>query len=397
MDLPIRIALKYLFSQKKKRVVNIISIISTIGVTIGTVALVVGMSVYNGLDLLVGQLISSTDPDLKIVQVDGRSFIDSLSCNIEEIEGISSIHSTIKEQALLQTKSGQLISYVIGIDSAYLYRINRDKINFKGTPDLKDPPFYSIVLGRGVAYQLGTYSSSLEPISIYFPKRNKKNLTGLNSSLNKKLTYCSATFNVQQDADNTTSFISSELADQLFQMDGKITSLDLFISSNIDDIKDKIQDIVGDSYKVLDKQEQHPSINKLLKSEKLIGYFILIFILAIASFNIVATLTMLILEKKEDIKLLRSLGLSYQKIKRIFIYNGIMISAIGVNIGTVVGLTICYIQIHFKLITIGNSSFAMDSYPVMVKSSDIIAIYITVLIIGALAAYIPTKVIKKED
>lgn len=402
---PFYIARRYLFSKKSHNVVNIISGISSTGIGIGALALVCVLSVFNGLEALIGDMFSAFDPDLKITVVQGKTFnIDSNEFEtLREMPSVAVFTEVIEENALVSFKDKYIPATVKGVNQDDFREMTHiDSIMFDGEFVLFDGGFERIVPGIGVASNLGLGAHFIDPVYLYAPKRSSKvNVLRPENSFNRFPSFVAGIFMVQQlEYDENYVLISLNYARELFEYDDKtVSAIELKLADNVNQeyVKKEIQQLLGDNYSVKNRYEQQESFYKIMKMEKWMTYLILSFILLIASFNIIGSLSMLIIDKKDDIKTLRSLGASNRLIKQIFLFEGWLISILGAVGGIVFGTLTCLLQQGFGFIKMGNS-YLTDAYPVVVDFSDILLVFATVLVMGFLASYYPVRYIStKKD
>lgn len=400
MNLPLHIARRYLFSKKKQNVINIISLISVIGVAIGTMALVIVLSVFNGFNGLITDLYGSFDPDLKILPAKGKTFIpDSTFQKVKEMEDVVFYSEVLEENAFLKYGNRQRPAVVKGVDDTFRLMTGIDTMMVDGEFVLEAKQHQFAVMGYIVASQLGVGLTFVDPIKFYVPKRRAK--VGLNpmNALNVEHIYPMGIFMIQQDFDDKYVLVPLSFARKLFDYKEEISAIELSILSEdkIESAKAEIQNLIGDEYVVKNRFELHDSLFRMMKSEKTVIFFILALILVIASFNIIGSLTMLILDKKQDISTLRSLGADQKTIQNVFLLEGWLISLFGAIGGIVLGVLVCFIQIKFGLIKLaGGDNFLVNSYPVQVRFIDILFIFITVVTIGYLASRFPVRYITKR-
>jgi len=400
LSFSLRIARRYLFSKKSHNAINIISGISALGVAIGTMALVVVLSVFNGFEGLITDMFSSFDPELRITLAEGKSF-DTQQVEIKQLKKNSSVAvftEVIEENALLRYKDKQMPATVKGVSENFVQLTDIQKLIYDGKFELFDGAFERAVPGIGVASTLGLGAHFVDPLFIYAPKRNSKiNLLRPETSFNQSASFVSGIFTVQQaQYDDKLVLISLNHARELFEYDSTmVTAIELKLksSANLSNAQSDISSILGNKYKVKNRFEQQESFFNIMKIEKWITFLILSFILLIASFNIIGSLSMLIIDKKADIATLESLGADKKLIKRIFLFEGWMISATGAALGIILGTAISLAQEFFGIIRLGNG-YVVDAYPIATNATDIILIFITVLIMGFLAALYPVKYLK---
>ena len=398
-----RIARRYLFSKKSHNAINIISGISSAGVGVGAMALVCVLSVFNGFELLISNMFSSFDPDLKITLVHGKTF-DSNSPEFSKVRKLKSVAyftEVVEENALLRFKTKQMPATIKGVSNDFEKMTRIDSIMYDGDFILNDGAFERAVPGVGVAAILGLSAHFIDPLYIYAPKRTSKiNLLRPENSFNQMGTFVSGIFSVKQlQYDDHYVIVSIKLARDLFEYDkNKVTSIELKLAKGADpEITQKqIRMTLGDKYQVKNRYEQQESFFKIMKIEKWFTYLILCFILLIASFNIIGSLSMLIIDKKDDIETLSNLGANNQLIKRIFLFEGWMISVVGAICGIGLGAFLCLLQEYFGILKLGTG-YVVDAYPVQTNVMDFVLVFVTVLIMGFLAAYYPVRYIRKQE
>lgn len=397
MNLSVFIAKRYLFSKKKQNVINIISIISMVGVMIGTTALIVVLSVFNGIDLLLQQSTDSFTPDIVISPAKGK-FIEADSGIYQQLRNNPAIayHNTIVEEKAL-VKYGEKLTPVTvkGVTEDYAANTGLDNNIIEGVLVLKDGDIYKSVIGNGIAYELGIGLKFLTPLIFYYP--NKESSSAM-SALNTEYLYPSAIFASQQEIDGEYVITDINFARQLFRIDNKISKIEIKLvdAKDTPKIKEGLQNKIGADYKVRDKYELNQSFYAMMRSEKLAVFMILLFILLIASFNIIGSITMLILDKKEDLSVYKALGMSQKNIVTIFKTEGNLITFFGALAGLIIGTGICFLQEKYGFIKLGDGSYIINAYPVKLIFSDIALIIATVLVIGYTASYFPVKYLVKK-
>lgn len=398
-----RIALRYLFSKKTHNAINVITGISSAGVALGTIALVVVLSVFNGFESLFGSLFSTFDPDVKITLAEGKVFSTD-SINIDSIRNhpsVAVLTEVVEENALLKYKDKQMPALIKGVSDEFRTMTQIDSIIRDGSFVLFDGAFEHAVPGVGVASMLGLGANFIDPLFIFAPKRTSRiNLLRPDQSFNQSATFVSGVFSVQQaEYDDQMVLVSLDLARELFEYDSsQVTSLELKLKPGVV-VKKAQQDLrqmLGDSFMVLNRYEQQESYFRIMRIEKWITYLILSFILLIASFNIIGSLSMLIIDKKADIITLRNLGADQKLIKQIFLLEGWMISIVGATIGIVLGSALSLIQEKMGIVKLGTG-FIVDKYPAVTQFSDVIIVFITVLVLGFFTAWYPAKYIKIKN
>lgn len=397
-----RIARRYLFSKKSHNAINVISGLSAAGVSIGTIALIVVLSVFNGFESLITNMFSEFDPDLRISAVQGKTFEigGSEFEQVKKLKEVAVFTEIVEDNALLRFKDKQTPATIKGVTSNFSKLTNIDSIMYDGNFQLFDGGFERSVPGIGIATVLGFNAHFIDPLYIYAPKRTSTiNLLRPESSFNQEQTFVTGIFSVRQSQyDDHYVLVSIELARNLFEYsENTVTSVELKIAKGADIslVRKKIEQIIGKDYQLKDRYEQQESIYKIMKIEKWIAFLILSFILLIASFNIIGSLSMLIIDKKADIQTLRSLGANNGLIKRIFLFEGWLISIVGAVIGVITGSALCLIQEHYGIVKLG-AGYVVDAYPVVTNLNDALIIFATVLVLGFLAVWYPVKYISKS-
>lgn len=367
------------------------------GIIVGTMAIIIVVSVMNGFTQLIGMFYSDFDPDIKITAVEGKMFQpqEINSDKLKNHPGIVSYAEVIEEVAMLKYGKQQYVATVKGVPDNYTNYTNIDKRLIEGEYYLKKDGINYAIVGNGVAAYLGVGVSFLEPIKIYVPKKGKQVSSNLSKAINYNYIFPSAIFSLLEDVDGKYILVSKEYAKDLFESKNSISAIELDIDDNADikTIQEELQAIVGPAFHVKNKEQQHDLIFKTMKSEKWVVYAILIFILLLASGNMIGNLTMLYIDKKDDIAILQSMGLSQNKINRIFLYEGWLISFVGGFIGTILGVFVCWLQIEFGLMKLpgANGSFVISAYPVNLMFTDILLAFFAVLGIGFVASWYPVK------
>ncbi len=406
MNFPFFIARRYLFSKKSTHAINVISGISVVGVAIATMALVVTLSVFNGFHDLVASFFTSFDPQLKITPVEGKSVAadDPVLTQIRQLPQIEVATECVEDQALAIYKSRQMMVMIKGVDDNFdqLTHIKEILIG-EGDFCLHAADMDYGILGIRLAEQLATGYSYDQPLHIYAPRREGQfDLTNPTEAFEEDDLYSPGVlFNVRQAKYDKNYIITSiAFARRLFDQQGMLTSLELRLKpgSNFERTKSEIKQLCGDRFTVKDRFEQQDDTFKIMKIEKFIAYIFLTFILMVACFNIIGSLSMLIIDKKDDVVTLRNLGADDKQITRIFLFEGRMISAIGAVIGIIIGLLLCWLQQRFGLVALGSSSgsFVINAYPVSVHPEDIVLIFITVLVVGFLSVWYPVRYFAKR-
>lgn len=401
MNFPFHIAKRYLFSKKSKNAINVISAISVVGVAIGTIALIVVLSVFNGFDNLVRSLFNSFDPDLKITSVMGKTFPanNKKIQMLEKADGILYLTEVVEENALLRYDERQYIATIKGVGEDFVRMSGIDSMIIDGNFTLiKDGKPYA-VMGQGVAVNLAVGLNFISPVIFYVPRNMKLISMNPAKAFNRKYLFPSGIFAIQQDFDSEYVIVPLSFARDLLGYTNEVSSIEIKVdpSYKTSIVQENIKELLGPDFSVKNRFEQQELLYKIMKSEKWAIFLILTFILIVASFNVIGSLTMLIIEKKKDIGILRSMGTSLSALRRIFLYEGWMISLLGAFSGLILGTLICWIQQHFGIIKLqGSDSFVIDAYPVSIEIPDLIWIFLTVLLIGYLAAWYPVRYITRR-
>ena len=399
MKTALKIAWRYLFAKKQYNAIHIISGISAAAIGVVTAAMVCVLSVMNGFGAMVEQMFSQFDPDIRIESVNGKSFYDTGEHfhELRKLDGVAIISQSIEETALLQFENKQMPINLYGVDSTFPSLTHIENIITEGHYAVHDGAFDRAVLGQGLAWQIGIGARFVNPLHLYAPKRTARvNMLRPDQTFNDEICYIAGTFAVQQTKyDNEVMLVNIELARRLLEYDeNEVSALLVKIAhgTSIRQAKKEIQSLLGSGYKVLDRYEQQADFFRILHVEKLLTSLLLVFILLIASFNIIGSLSMLIIEKKADIQTLSHIGANKQMIRKIFIFEGWLISALGAVVGLLIGLIICIAQEHLGILKLGSGTeYIISSYPVVVQTTDIFLVAIVVLTLGFIAAWIPAK------
>lgn len=401
MSLSFTIARRYLFAKKSTNVINIISGISVVGVVVATMALVIVLSVFNGFHDLVASLFTTFDPQIELTPTKGKSANadDPLLLKVKELPQIDVATECVEDQALAIFNNRQLMVRIKGVEDNFQYLTNIKDILY-GSKEftLHAADIEYGIPGIRVAADLGTGAAWDGYLKIYAPQREGQlDMTNPESafSVDSLLSSGSLFAVMQSKYDRQYILTSITFARNLFFRQGEITSLELRLKpgNDITATKKEIQQIVGDKYKVKDRFEQQEDTFRIMQIEKILAYVFLTFILVIACFNIIGSLSMLIIDKRDDVRTLRHLGASDKLIERIFLIEGSLISVVGAVLGTLLGLLLCWLQQEYGLVRMGDSSgsFIVDAYPLSVHYSDVAMVFVTVIVIGFLSVYYPVK------
>lgn len=408
MRLPFYIARRYLFSKKSHNAINVISGVSVCGVALATLALVCTLSVFNGFQDLVKTMFTAFDPELKITSVTGKVF-DAEDERIKAIQAMPEVEifsKSLADNALVQYKGRQAMVVIKGVEDNFNQLTAIDSILYgRGELVLHDEVVDYAIPGIELISVLGTGIRFLDPLEVYAPKRGVKvNVANPASSFQMDYLYSSGlTFAVnQQKYDSSYVLTSLDFARNLFQYDTEVSSVELKLhpDANVDRVKDKISKVLDKNFLVQDRYEQQMDTYRIMEVEKLISYLFLSFILLIACFNVIGSLSMLIIDKRDDVTTLRNLGADNKLISCIFLLEGCLISFIGALVGVVLGLVLCLVQQEFGIISLGSGdtagAFVVDAYPVSVHFSDVVLVLATVLVIGFLSVLYPVRYLSRR-
>ncbi len=396
------IAWRYLFSKKGHNAINIVSGISAAAVAVVTAAMVCVLSVMNGFGVLVEQMFSEFDPAIMVVPSHGQTLRTDAEpvVSLYAREDIAAVSMQLEQTALIRYKDHQLPARVMGVDTLFTRTAHIDSIITDGYYSVWDGAFDRAVLGRGLAAQIGINAHFTGALHLYAPERNGRiNVLRPDQALRHEHAFIAGTFAVNQiEYDDQLMLVSLPLAQRLFDYD-EHTATALRIQPKegikISHLKSRISDTLGPEFNVLDRYEQQEDFFRILGIEKLLTILLLVFILIIASFNIIGSLSMLIIDKSEDIRILSNLGAGEAVIRRIFLLEGWFISSLGTLSGLVIGVLLCLGQQHFGWLTLGNGAdYVISAYPVQVQAADIILVAVIVLVLGFVAAWYPAKKIK---
>lgn len=405
MNFPFYIARRYLFSKKSHNAINVISAISVCGVALATLALVCTLSVFNGFQDLVTTFFTAFDPQLKITAVRGKVFDgqDKRVLQLKKMPDVEVYSESLEDNVMVQYQGRQAMAVVKGVEDNFDQLTPIDSILFgRGDLLLHDEVVDYAIPGIQLLSTLGSGTRFLDPLEIYAPRRGAKvNMANPSTAfVTGNLFSSGLVFAVNQEKYDASYILTSiDFARRLFQYTTEVSAINLKLKAGADTdaVKKHIQDLLGDDFLVQDRYEQQADTYRIMEIEKLISYLFLTFILMIACFNVIGSLSMLIIDKRDDVVTLRNLGASDRQIVRIFLFEGRMISFFGAFAGVVLGLLLCWLQQEYGLIALGSSgSFVVDAYPVSVHASDVLLIFITVLLIGFLSVWYPVRFLSKR-
>lgn len=405
MNFPFYIARRYLFSKKSHNAINVISAISVCGVALATLALVCTLSVFNGFQDLVASFFTAFDPQLRITAVRGKVFDgeDPRILALRQMPEVAVWSRSLEDNAMVQYQGRQAMAVIKGVEDNFDILTPIDSILYgRGELTLHDEVAHYAIPGIQLLATLGSSIRFLDPLEVYAPRRGAKvNLANPSTAFVTGSLFSSGlVFSVNQEKYDASYILTSiDFARSLFQYTTEVSAVNLRLAPSADTeaVKRQIQQQLGGDFRVEDRYEQQADTYRIMRVEKLISYLFLTFILVIACFNIIGSLSMLIIDKRDDVATLRNLGASDKQIVRIFLFEGRMISFIGASVGVVLGLILCWVQQAFGLIKLGSSgSFVVDAYPVSVEVTDVAVVFVTVLVVGFLSVWYPVRYLSKR-
>ena len=402
MKTELKIAWRYLFAKKQFNAIHIITAISSAAVGVVTAAMICVLSVMNGFGVMVEQLFSQFDPDLRITAKAGKSFSISEEKKhaLLELPCVDLLSESISETALVYFEDKQMPVQLMGVDTSFSALTGIENIITDGHYEVYDGAFDRAVLGQGLAWKLGIGARFIHGIQVYAPKREGKvNMLRPDANFNQERCFIAGTFAVnQQKYDDNLMLVDIGLTRRLLDYDStEVTALQVGVNEaySIKQAKREIASVLGDGYVLQDRYEQQEDFFRILRVEKLLTALLLIFILLIATFNGIGSLSMLIIDKQQDIRTLSHLGASDGMIRKVFVLEGWMVNTLGAIGGLIVGLGVCLLQEHFGLLKLGNGTeYVLNAYPVAVQGWDIAMVCVVVLALGAISSWIPARKVK---
>jgi lipoprotein-releasing system permease protein len=399
VNLPFTIAKRYFFSRKRGggfSLISVISGISLLGYVVGAAALVIVLSVFNGFEQLFSSLYTNFDSDLRVTSTAGK-IIDPKQINwakFEKTEGIETYSKVVEENVLLRYNNQQSIATLKGVDRKYVDVTHFDSMLVGGYVDVRLDSIYAIA-GQGIAYRLSIDPNDLfKALAIYVPKRDVQTIINPDDAFNKALVVPSGVFAVQEEVDNKYVICPLGFAQGLLGRDDAFTAIEIKLTpnQNSNKVKAQLQEVLGNNFTIKNRFEQHDAFFKVMRSEKAISYIILLFILLIAASNTISSLYILVMEKKRDLLIMRSMGLTENQAANIFRMEGLIIAFVGGTAGIILGLILCYLQEQYGFVALQASSDALfSSYPVRVIWSDVLLVFGTVLVLGYITTIYPAK------
>jgi lipoprotein-releasing system permease protein len=401
LNFPFYIARRYVFAKKSHNAINIIAAISITGIAVGTMAFIIILSVFNGFDLVVRELFNTFYADIEVVPKEGKVFkIDKETLlKLQNLDQVIAVSSMVEENALLIYGDRQTISTVRGVSPNYHIVTGIDTMMGDGEYKLYNQSTPQAIIGRGIKYMLNIEPEFADDLKIIVPHRTEKIHLDPNRALNTRRIRPTGYFISQPEIEVKYVIVPLDFAQSLFDYNQEISALEIRLDPQYNEgrTQKKIEEIVGDRFKVKNRIQQNELLYKTMQSEKWAIFFILTFILLVASFNVVGTLTMLIIEKKNDIQTLRNLGTKLRTIKRTFLIEGLIVSFLGALTGLLIGSIICLIQQEYGIVKLqGAESFVIDAYPVKIMLTDIFLVLIIVSGIGYFASWYPIRFITRK-
>ncbi|MFY0644749.1 MAG: ABC transporter permease [Bacteroidia bacterium] len=393
MKLPIFIAYRYLFSKKKINAINVINGIAMLGFGVGAFAMIVILSAFNGFERLVGDLINNYDPDIEISSSGKKVFIphEELLAKITAIEGVDRISKCLEEKVVVKFNERQEIARIKGVDEHF--NIARfDSLLVLGELDFGDTSSHFGVFGGGLSGRLGVFPGSHETVSVFIPRRDVEyNSLNPMSALSVQYLRPSGIFVVHEEIDNEVFITSLDFASELLDYPNEISSLEIDLDKNVDEqeVKDLLQQALGEKWQVVTRREQNEVIYKIFQSEKWFTYAILSLVLLISAFNIFGSLIMLVLDKRKDISILKSMGATKSLIRSLFVWQGSYIAIIGGGVGLLLGLLTVLAQKQFGLLKLENS--IVENYPVELHFTDVFITLLTIVLLGYVISIFPAN------
>ena len=390
-------AWRYFKAKKSTNAINVIAWISILAIVVGTAALILVLSVFNGFEDLVKSLYSSFYPDMKVIPASGKQLTltqDQIN-KLRSVKGVHAVSLVVEEKAMLINGDYQANAYIKGVDQQYTKVAGVKEHLIKGNFDLGDSINPKLVLGAGIENAIGVQSDrSLEPVLIYTGRKGDIDLNNPLNNVSSAEAFPAGAFIIQQDFDNKYALTNISFLKMMLEMEpDTYSAAEISLSENTDpgEVQEALQNLLGKNYVVQNRFEQNRSLYAVMRAEKWVIYAILSLILVVAAFNMVGALTMLVLEKKEDINVLHALGADRSLIQKIFLSEGLLLAVIGGAAGMVIAYTLAILQINFKLIPLQGGTFLIDYFPVKLNPADFLLVTATIIIIAVIASYFPAR------
>ena len=398
MRLPFFIANRYLLAKKSHNLINIITWISILGISVGSFALIVVLSAFNGLEKVISSMNNRLTPDLQIAAMKGKT-IDLAAFplgQLKDIQGVDNVIPTITEDALFRANDKQHIGQVKGVGVEYqeIERVGEIVYGDNGFL-LSDGEYDFAVPGAGVAWYLGINAyNPYAMVRVYVPKRGNASLMSLENSFNSDVLTVRSVFSTEQEQDEKLVLVPFNWLSELLEYENKASNVELFTAPNVDinKVKKEVKAIIGEEFSVKNQQEQQETLYRIMRSEKWAVYVILTFILILATFNVVGSLSMLMIDKRKDTEILKSMGADNRLIQKIFMNEGLLISVAGGIIGLLLGIILVLLQQQFGFVKFGTGgNYVVDAYPVLLKLKDVLLIFATILVVGCTSAFLTVR------
>ncbi|MCQ2186205.1 MAG: FtsX-like permease family protein [Bacteroidales bacterium] len=401
MKLPLLIASRYLFAKKSHNVINIVSAISCVGMAVGTAALIIILSVYNGFDALVKTMMSSVEPDLMIVPAQGKFFVPEGDAYAwaQDCPDIDYMCTVLQDNVFVSYDGKQTTALVKGVDEIYQQNSILNDYVCDGNFTLVIGERNYAAMGRSLASSLGLDIRFIAPLLLYFPQKDARiSLLNPLASLHEERLWPCCEFAVNQDIDSKLIVVDQQVMRRLLSKEDEVSAVEIRLSEGtsarrMGKIKKELQSRLSDGFRVLDRAQQNPSLYKMLVYEKAAVYLIMLFVVLILGFSIFGSLSMLIMDKSDDIDILKSMGMTLPDVRRIFCMEGWFITLLGMFAGLVAGVALCLAQEHFGLVSMPDN-FIVDSYPVVLAWADVAFSALSIAVIGYFIALVPSKRIK---
>lgn len=402
MNFPFLVARRYFRSKDKKNFIQVISNISMIGVAVGSMALVVVLSVFNGLEDLIRASYNTFDPEIKVLPRRGKTFAlsDSLRSQLAALPGVAIVTEVIEDNALVRYQDAQMVVTIKGVSDNFVEQNRLDRAMVYGDVVLKDEQRSYALLGQGVQYNLSIApSNDFYALQVYSPRRSASTGSGFNpnpmtSYFRRKNIMPGGVFAIEQQFDANYVLVPLSFTQDLFEYDDQRTALEIKTTpgGDVDDVQERIQRQLGDDFEVLDSDEQHASLLRAIRFEKLFAYLTFSFIMAVASFNIFFSLSMLAIDKRQDVAMLYAMGATRRTVRQIFWWEGVVIALVGTLIGITLGFLICWLQQTFGLVSMGMQTAIIDAYPVKMRWIDFLYTALSITVITLVATYRPAVI-----
>jgi len=402
VQLSFYIARRYLVSKKSHNLINVISIISLVGLTVGTAALIIVLSVFNGFEDVVKSLYNSFNPDFEITARNGKTFeyADFPAGKIKSIDGLAGIVEVVQEDALFKYRDQQYIAKLKGVSSNFTLLSKVGTKMTQGDFVLQEGDANFALLGAGVAWYLDVNIHDFRNLlSVFVPRRGNASTFNFETAFNNQLIAPAGIFSIQQEFDEKIVLVPIRFARKLLDYTDELTSVEIYTKKGTDEtlFQTQLKEIVGNNFLVKNRFQQNETLYKVMRSEKMAVFIILVFILILASFNMVGSLSILIVEKLKDISVLKSMGADRKLIRRIFIFEGMMISLLSAIFGLLIGFVLLYLQDRFGWLSLGDTgNFIIDAYPVKMLFLDFLYVFLSVQVIGFLASWYPVHYLIKK-